>query len=229
MEQRALVEARPARGPRPPARRSRAPPAGRHSPARARRGSARRRCAAQIAARWLLPEPSGPTSTTRAPASPASARSAPAPRRSRPGEEILAREALGMVERERKLTRTRRWRAAPCHWPVSGRRRYRAGSRDMRAAQSAPARRSRPRAAPPPAGRRSRTGSRRRTARTSARPDAGRRLSPTSFGDSTLPSRNWPTRKMPSTIEDRRPVRPELRHRDDRPRGPARSSSRHRG
>ena len=129
----------------------------------------------------------------------------------RAGQEILARKACrhdrararaGAARQNCRCRSTRALAGIERALPVAAQ------------AQSAPARRSWPPSAPPPAGRQSRTDSRRRAARRSARPDAGRRFRRPAWATARLPSRNWPTRKMPSTVRIERVVRPELRHRD---------------
>ena len=67
--------------------------------------------AAQIAARWLLPEPSGPASDdgARGPVREALDQRKRC-RIGRPAEEILARKAFGMRQRKRKLARSGRRR-----------------------------------------------------------------------------------------------------------------------
>ena len=87
----------------------------------------------------------------------------------RTAEEVLAREALGMVERKRELTR-----AMGGHRGQSGVLAGIERAREIASARSGTARRSPPPAAPRSGARRSRTGSRRRTSRRSARPDASR-------------------------------------------------------
>ena len=154
------------------------------SSARAGDDSARRLAAAQIATRWLLPEPAGPTSSDdRAPASPASARSARAPLRcDGPTRKSSRAKLSAWSSASGKLTRDA---AGACATHAAGSASAVAGierAREVCAARSGPARRSPPRPGPRAAGRRSRTGSRRRTARTSARPDAGRRSAPTRCG-----------------------------------------------
>ena len=156
------------------------------------------------AARWVLPEPAGPlSSTTARPVRPALDQRSAASFDGPPGNPRARSVGVAAASSGKLLAAAARIAAGgPLRRPASLCRVSRAGSpvaAQREAHQHADRRR---RAARRAARRRSRTASRRRRARTSATPDAAPMRVADERGCRMLPSMNWPTAK----IAERRPA-----------------------